>query len=354
MANINDYLDWRGDIPISKEFPFNEVDNMILSRFSYLIFDKIIMEEKETIESIYKKMRDFKNEEFNYNGDKELITKLGQSTRFKNMVVTDYVKNNDSEIEKQFSAITVHNSKKEMYISFFGTDKSIVGWKEDFNISFMENIPSQTEGVEYTKMIAEKYPRERIRIGGHSKGGNIAIYAAITVPEKIQKRIIDVVNYDGPGFNMKKVNENKGKDILNKIFTFIPQESIFGRIMEHAEKCEVILSIEKGVYQHDIYSWQVLRDKMVRAESLTDESNRINNKITNWLENTTPDQRKIFVDSVFEIFYSTEANNFEEINWIKNVPTIISAYKGLSPEDRKTLIEMITLFGKYFIAKPNK
>ncbi len=354
MANINDYLDWRGDIPISKEFPFNEVDNMILSRFSYLIFDKIIMEEKETIESIYKKMRDFKNEEFNYNGDKELITKLGQSARFKDMVVTDYVKNNDSEIEKQFSAITVHNSKKEMYISFFGTDKSIVGWKEDFNISFMENIPSQTEGVEYTKMIAEKYPRERIRIGGHSKGGNIAIYAAITVPEKIQKRIIDVVNYDGPGFNMKKVNENKGKDILNKIFTFIPQESIFGRIMEHAEKCEVILSIEKGVYQHDIYSWQVLRDKMVRAESLTDESNRINNKITNWLENTTPDQRKIFVDSVFEIFYSTEANNFEEINWIKNVPTIISAYKGLSPEDRKTLIEMITLFGKYFIAKPNK
>lgn len=354
MANINDYLDWRGDIPISKEFPFNEVDNMILSRFSYLIFDKIIMEEKETIESIYKKMRDFKNEEFNYNGDKELITKLGQSTRFKDMVVTDYVKNNDSEIEKQFSAITVHNSKKEMYISFFGTDKSIVGWKEDFNISFMENIPSQTEGVEYTKMIAEKYPRERIRIGGHSKGGNIAIYAAITVPEEIQKRIIDVVNYDGPGFNMKKVNENKGKDILNKIFTYIPQESIFGRIMEHVEKCEVILSIEKGVYQHDIYSWQVLRDKMVRAESLTDESNRINNKITNWLENTTPGQRKIFVDSVFEIFYSTEANNFEEINWIKNVPTIISAYKGLSPEDRKTLIEMITLFGKYFIAKPNK
>ena len=354
MANINDYLDWRGDIPISKEFPFNEIDNMILSRFSYLIFDRIVMEEKETIESISKKMRKFKNEEFNYNGDKELITKLGQSTRFKDMEVTDYVKNNDSEIEKQFSAITVHNSKKEMYISFFGTDKSIVGWKEDFNISFMENIPSQTEGVEYTKMIAEKYPRERIRIGGHSKGGNIAIYAAITVPEEIQKRIIDVVNYDGPGFNMKKVNENKGKDILNKIFTYIPQESIFGRIMEHAEKCEVILSIEKGVYQHDIYSWQVLRDKMVRAESLTDESNRINNKITNWLENTTPDQRKIFVDSVFEIFYSTEANNFEEINWIKNVPTIISAYKGLSPEDRKTLIEMITLFGKYFITKPNK
>lgn len=354
MANINDYLDWRGDIPISKEFPFNEIDNMILSRFSYLIFDRIVMEEKETIESISKKMRKFKNEEFNYNGDKELITKLGQSTRFKDMEVTDYVKNNDSEIEKQFSAITIHNSKKEMYISFLGTDKSIVGWKEDFNISFMENIPSQVAGEEYTKMIAEKYPREKIRIGGHSKGGNIAIYAAITVPEKIQKRIIDVVNYDGPGFNMKKVNENKGKDILNKIFTYMPQESIFGRIMEHAEKCEVILSNEKGVYQHDIYSWQVLRDKMVRAESLTDESNRINNKITNWLENTTPDQRKIFVDSVFEIFYSTEANSFEEINWIKNVPTIISAYKGLSPEDRKTLIEMITLFGKYFIAKPNK
>ena len=350
MGNINDYIMWRGDIPLSKEYPFNEIDNMVLARFSYLIFDKIQMEPEETIETISDKMKNFKNEDFNYNGDMDLIHNLGQSIRFKNMKVTDYIKNNNKEIERQFSAITIHISDKEMYISFFGTDSSITGWKEDFNISFMENIPSQVAAYEYTKMIAENFPKKKIRIGGHSKGGNIAIYSAITSSKNIQDRIIDVVNYDGPGFGQDKIDNIENKEIIDKVFTYIPQESVFGRILEHAEKCEVVLSTEKGIYQHDLYSWQVLRDKMIRTESLTNASERMNDTITNWLKETTPEQRKMFFDSLFEIFYSTSANSFGEINWIKKAPTIISAYKGLSEEDRKILIDMLKLFGKLFFS----
>ena len=155
MSNINDYLIWRGDIPIIPEAPLNEVDSMILARFSYLIFDRIDLQEVETIETIYNKMKNFKNEEFKYNGDKELITNLGQSKRFKDMQVTDYVKNNNKETEKQFSAITVHISEDEMYLSFLGTDKSILGWKEDFNMSFMQNVPAQLAGLEYLNKIAK-------------------------------------------------------------------------------------------------------------------------------------------------------------------------------------------------------
>ena len=117
MSNINDYLLWRGDIPICSNAKFNEIDSMILARFSYLRFDKITMKSKETIGSISKKMKDLKNEEFLYNGDKELITNLGKSDRFKDMIVTDYVKVNDKEAEKQFGAVTIHISDKEMYIS---------------------------------------------------------------------------------------------------------------------------------------------------------------------------------------------------------------------------------------------
>ena len=353
MANINDYLDWRGDIVLSKEYPFNEVDNMILARFSYLIFDRIEMKEKETIESISKKMKSFKNEEFHYNGDKDLITRLGKSKRFKNMIVTDYIKNNDSSIEKQFSAITIHISDKEIYVSFFGTDKSIIGWKEDFNISFMDNVPSQVAGKEYTEMIAKKYIGTKIRIGGHSKGGNIAIYSAISIPKEIQNRVISVVNYDGPGFGKEKIEENKNKEIMDKIFTYIPQESVFGRILEHAEKCEVVLSTEKGIYQHDLFSWQVMRDKMIRVDNVTKASDRMNTSIKNWLKNTTPEQRKIFFDSMFELFYSTSANTFGDINWLKNMPNMISTFKGLSEEDKKTLTEMLKLFGKYYFSIKN-
>ena len=206
MANINDYLLWRGDIPISKYFPINEIDDMILARFSYLLFNKIDLKEEETIENISKKMKKFKNEEFNYNGDKELIENLGKSQRYKNLIVTDYIINNDLEAERQFSAITIHISEEEMYISFEGTDGSILGWKEDFNMSFMENIASQIAGKEYTEKVTKKYPNKKIRIGGHSKGGNVAVYSAVSVSKDIQDKIIKVVNYDGPGFNKKFID----------------------------------------------------------------------------------------------------------------------------------------------------
>lgn len=170
MANINDYLIWRGDLPINSICKFNEIDSMILARFSYLLFNKIKMQKEETIASISNKMKDFDNEEFRYNGDKEMINHLGQSDRFKNMLVTDFIEINDKKTEKQFSAITVHISNKELYVSFIGTDNSIIGWKEDFNMAFMHEIPAQLEGLKYLKYIATKYPESKIRIGGHSKG----------------------------------------------------------------------------------------------------------------------------------------------------------------------------------------
>ena len=348
MSNINDYLIWRGDIPIVPGAEFNEIDSMILARFSYLLFDRINLQEQETIESISNKMKNFKNEEFNYNGDKDLITNLGQSLRFKNMITTDYVKNNNEKIEKQFSAITVHISENEMYISFLGTDKTILGWKEDFNLSFMKNIPAQIDGLKYVEKIAKKFPNKKIRIGGHSKGGNVAVYSAIESTKDIQDRIIKIYNYDGPGFDKKTVESNKNKDIIKKVRTYIPQDSIIGRILEHEEKYQVVQSIEKGIYQHDIYSWQVLGNKMIKEDKVTDSSELINETIREWLQDTTPEQRKIFFDGVFEIFYSTEARTFGEIN-IKSIPAIIKTYRDISEKDRKIIIEMLKVFIKTYL-----
>ncbi|MBQ9298208.1 MAG: DUF2974 domain-containing protein [Clostridia bacterium] len=353
MANINDYLIWRGDLKINKDTPFNEVDSMILARFSYLRFDKIKMDDTETIESISSKMKSLDNDEFLYNGDKELITNLGESTRFKNMQITDYVKKADKEVEKQFGAVTIHISDKEMYISFIGTDSTITGWKEDFNMAFMDNVPCQLEGKEYVEKIANKYPDKKIRIGGHSKGGNVAIYSAVTVSNAVQKRIIKGYNYDGPGFNKKMIEKYKNSEILNKLETYMPQDSIIGRILEHEEKCEISLSIEKGIYQHDIFSWQVLRDDLIKSEKLTDNSEAMGKTLKEWLATTKPEQRKIFFDGIFEVLYSTEANTFSEIqkSLSKNIVKIFKSYGEISDEDKKTITEMIKLFAKTYMSE---
>ena len=351
MANINDYLLWRGDIPINEEFRFNEIDSIILARFSYLIFDKIEMNEKETIESISKKMKDFENEEFRYNGDKELITYLGESKRFKNMIVTDYVQTNDKEIEQQFGAITIHISEEEMYISYIGTDSSIYGWKEDFNMTFMENVPCQKEGKKYIEKIAQKYPNKKIRIGGHSKGGNVAIYSAITTSKKLKNRIIKVYNYDGPGFNKNIINKYNNDEIISKIETYIPQDSIIGRLLNHKEKMTIALSLEKGILQHDIYSWQVLRDDLIHSEKNTDISEDIDKTMTEWIELTTNEQRKIVIDAIFELFYSTDSETFGEMskNISINLPKILKKYGEIAKEDKEMIKQMIKIIATSYI-----
>ena len=350
MANINDYLLWRGDIKINKASPFNQIDSMVLARFSYLLFDKITLNKKETIESISNKMKDFPNNKFRYNGDKALITNLGVSDRFKNMLVTDFIQNTDKAIEKQFSAITVHISDKEMYLSFIGTDSSIVGWKEDFNLTFRDDIPAQHDALEYLNKISQKYPNKKIRLGGHSKGGNIAIYASIYSSKEIQNRIIKVDNYDGPGFDNNIIKSFKDTGILKKITTFIPQDSVIGRLLEHKEKVEIVYSLEKGIYQHDIYSWQLLGKELTHMPNVTASSELIYKTIRNWLKQTTPEQRKVFIDGLFEVFYSTSANTFGEFSstWMKNIPTLFKTYKGISEEDRKTIIKMLKEFGKAY------
>ena len=349
MANINDYLDWRGDILISEEFGVNEIDNMIFARISYLLFDKIKLEDEETIESVSNKMKNFKNEEFNYNGDKELITKLGKSKRFKDLIVTDYVKNNDIEAERQFSAITIHISKKLMYLSFEGTDGTILGWKEDFNMAFMKNVASQITAKEYLEKIANKYKNKKMILGGHSKGGNVAIYAAVTVPQNIQERIVKVVNYDGPGFDQEFIKNIENKEILDKVFTYIPQSSVIGRIMEHGEGYEVVQSVQKGIYQHDIYSWQVLGKQMVKLKETTKSSEVMNDTMKTWLKSITVEQRRLFFDAIFDIFNSTSASKFSEISisWKTNMPKLYEGYKELSEDDRNDKAFWKVIFGKY-------
>ena len=345
MPNINDYLKWRGDLTFN-ENPLNEVDNMILSRFSYLPFNKVNIKEKETIGNVVKRLNKFGVEEFNIEGDKPLVENLDNCIRFKDLILTDYVENTNKSAEEQFAAITIHLNEKEMYISFCGTDNTLVGWKEDFNLSFMQNIPAQLEGVKYLKKIAHKY-NKKIYIGGHSKGGNVAVYSAVFSGKEIQNKIISVTNHDGPGFDETIIGTNEYKRILDKLYTYIPQSSIIGRLLEHEEKYKIVKSVEKGIMQHDIYSWQVLGTRIVQMKEVTNGSELINRTIKTWLKETTPDQRKNVIDILYNVIESTNAVTMREISSarMKNVAKMLKSYRNVDEKDRKMINKVFVGLG---------
>ena len=345
MPNINDYIKWRGDLSF-KESPLNEVDNMILSRFSYLPFSKVNIKEKETIGNVVKRLSKFGVEEFNIDGDKPLVDNLNNCIRFKDLVLTDYEENTNKSAEEQFAAITIHLNDKEMYISFCGTDNTLVGWKEDFNLSFMQNIPAQLEGVKYLKKIAHKY-NKKIYLGGHSKGGNVAVYSAVFSGKEIQNKIISVTNHDGLGFDETIIEMEEYKRILDKLYTYIPQSSVIGRLLEHEEKYKIVKSIERGIMQHDIYSWQVLGTKIIQMKEVTNGSELINRTIKTWLKETTPDQRKNVIDILYNVIESTNAVTMREISSarMKNVAKMLKSYRNIDEKDRKMINKVFAGLG---------
>lgn len=354
MATLMDYLEWRGDIPICEEVPLNEVDGMILARFSYLPFDKIDMNKWETIGTISYKMSKLEKSDYKRrDGDDDLIASLGKCRRFSDMVVTDFVKDTNLERQMQFSAVSIRALPDHMFLTYCGTDSTLVGWKEDFNMSFMEKVPSQLAGCRYIETLASKYPDMKFSLAGHSKGGNIAVYSAATASPEIQHRIIGVWNYDGPGFQESFVDAHlKGTELPQKIKTFIPQESVFGRMLEHAEEFEVIKSTNVSIYQHDIYSWQVMRDSIIRSEKTTVASNITDKSIRKVLEDTTPEQRKIFIDCVYDIMSSTDAKTVDELMkfMFKYVPTMLKKYSGMSADEKKLMTDMIFMFMKSYFS----
>lgn len=350
MANINDYLFWRGDLKISPKRPFNNIDGMILSRFSYLHFDKIKLDHYETIGSIAEKMAHFGPKDFRWPDDRRFIEELGRSRRFNKMKVTDFVEERDKSIEKQFSAITIHPSYGELFVSFLGTDETRLGWKESFNMMFLETIPAQEASARYFKQISYKYPWKRIRTGGHSKGGNLAIYAAITAPDIIQRRIIKVYGFDAPGLSQSLLEKDLGMSILPRIHNFIPQDSIVGRLLSHVEQFEVIKSNAENLFQHDNYTWEVDKNDLVKA-TITKKSNFVNEAITKWMKTASVEQRKLFVEAIFDIFAKGNIENpiNAAMSWPKHLPAVFKGYRGISKEEKKIIWNLMSKFREYYL-----
>lgn len=354
MANIFDYIQWRGDLSLSKD-KFNEIDNLILSRFSYFPFDEIIKEnEIVTIKELSErfKEKDIDKMQILWEDDVNLFPVMGASKRFGEMKVTKYVNKINIEQEKQFSAITIIMPDDTLYVSYRGTDNTVIGWKEDLNMTFKSHIPSQIDAVKYLNEIAEEYSY-KLRVGGHSKGGNLAVYASTFVNKDIKDRIINIYNNDGPGFNDEIIETKEYKEMIERVNTYIPQESIFGRLLNHEEKYTVVKSTQRGVMQHDLYSWQVLGNEFVYLKEVTNGSEFINKSIKDWLEQIDIEKREQVIDIVFQVISTTKAETISELknHWFLNAKILLNSYKLVDPESKQMILE--TLSALFKIAKDN-
>ena len=240
-----------------------------------------------------------------------------------------------------------------IYVSFRGTDNTLIGWKEDFNMSFKSHMESQIDAKEYLENIAQKYPNKKLRLGGHSKGGNLAVYASIFANSEVKSRIINVYNDDGPGFHEDIINTEEYKNAIEKVITYIPQDSIFGMLLNHEEEVTVVQSIQKGVMEHDVYSWQVMGNNFVVLNEVTNGSKFIDKTIKNWLNSLDLHTREQVIHIIFEIINSTQAKTVEDLrlSLIKNARIILSAYSHIENEDKKMIMTTITAF--FSIVKEN-
>lgn len=348
MANLFDYIVWRGDLTLAQS-GFNEIDGMILARLSYVPFEWVAdaLHNTATIGSVAAALLcvpDIENKVTSAE-DINLLRALAESPRFCTMELFAYENQLDLESQTQFSAITVRLQDELIYIAFRGTDHTLVGWKEDFNMTFVCPVPAQRLAVDYLAKIAKSVDSKMI-LGGHSKGGNLAVYAAAFCPPAIQARIQAVYNYDGPGFEEAILRTENYQAICSRVSTFVPQSSIVGMLLEHEEKYTIVHSTQKtGIWQHDVYSWEVQQAHFSYLETVTNSSRFINSTLKAWLAELDYAQREQFIDASYALLTQTNAVTLSDLSgsWFSNAKTILKSVQNLDDSTRKMVTEALRL-----------
>ena len=351
MPDIFDYLDWRGDISFS-DLGLNEVDNLILSTICYIEFSDILpTSHHRTLQLLTatKRYLTSRRGEAPYIGailPPEIVTMLAKASktvRFGTLRLGGYTNIIDLESELQFSAVTYHLGDGSIYVSFRGTDDTLVGWKENLNMSFKSPVPAQIEAAKYLECAAEAFDGD-IYVGGHSKGGNLAVYAATKVSPNVQARIKTVYNNDGPGFSPDFIRGADYLRITDKIRTLVPQSSVVGLLLEHGTPYEVVKSSEVGLLQHYSLSWEVLGSKFIYLNELTSESVRIDQTIKSWLANMDMADREAFVNAIYETLLATNAKTLTDINTDRL--KLVKAWNSLDEDSRAIIIKTVKLLFK--------
>ena len=333
MDDLFEYLKWRGDISFS-QVPPNPVDAVIFSELSYIHFDDIVSPDLAHPVFLKDAAAAFlslpeKQRVARLRLDEKLLSAAAESVRFGTAGLAFYRDLYIPEEETQFAAMAFLLDDGSAFLAFRGTDYSLTGWKEDFNMSFQDSIPAQREALRYTREFAEVWP-VIMHLGGHSKGGNIAVYAAAKAAPEIQQRIASVYNNDGPGFTESLMGDPGYLAMVPKIKTYIPQSSVIGMLLEHEEPYTVVKSSLTGILQHEIYSWEVMGGDFIHVEEVTEASRFIDGTIKRWVADMDKEERSNLVDKVFGLL---GAGGKEQLFELLHPMSIAASVKQLTSDE---------------------
>ena len=357
MANLMDYLDWRGDLSLAQA-PFNEVDNLILSELAFIDFDGIVPVPGEGRSVVlWQAAEAFFSRNSRQQVDMgvlvpdaivDLLHKAAETNRFRGAKLSCFVDRLSVERTEQFAAVTVELEDGTLFLAFRGTDDTLAGWKEDFNMAWMQEVPAQKMAVEYVRTVAKCYPRKKIRLGGHSKGGNLAVWASVFAPASVQRRILHTWSNDGPGFHDEVAESPRFCMMRGRISTIVPKSSVVGLLLRQEKDYVVVDSSQIGLLQHDGFSWKVLGDSFVRLQDVTRGSRKTEQAMKEWLRDTDQIQREKFVEGLFAVLTASGAETLTELKEDrgKSALAMVKAMKDMEKDTRDVLTHAVRLLLK--------
>ncbi len=355
MANILDYLQ---EVTESfSEKPFGEVDSLILSQLSYLDFSGLVPGAEESGFVSLEKLSGETNLASLTKHDRvpeldaELVRRLTVNPRFRELQLGGYVNIIDQEAEKQFSAVTFLLDGFA-YIAYRGTDASYVAWKEDFNLAFISPVPSQLAGVAYLDWAAKRVSRP-LRAGGHSKGGNIAVYSSLFCSPETRKRITDFYSHDGPGFPEGVLQSPEFSEMKDRLHKTIPQSSLVGLLLQHQEDCRIVRSNQFWILQHDPFSWQVKNGVFETVESLSYGAKVLDQSLNAWIASLSPQELSAFADALYQVLQTLPGDSFSDApeEWWLAAWETLNGLRGLDKETYSCILH--TVRSLFSLAKSN-
>ncbi len=358
MANLMDYLDWRGDLTLAQS-PFNEVDNLILAELSFVDFQGIVpgvgegegVPLAEAAEAFFARFPEGEKIDMGVlvpDAIPEMLRKMAASRRFGEMKLSCFTDHLDVGKGEQFAALAVETGDGLVYLSFRGTDDTLAGWKEDFELACMPEVPAQKKAVDYVRDAAKQYPRRRLRLGGHSKGGNLAVYAAVFCPAAVQRRIETAWSNDGPGFHQDLFDLPEHRRIAERIRSIVPKSSVVGMLLEHGEDYAVVDSDQLGFMQHDGFSWQVMGNRFVTLRQVTRQARLSDMALREWVHGMPVERRERFVSALFDVLSASGAVTLKDLkaDSFKAAGAMVKAMKDLDKETREGLLDFVGLLFK--------
>ncbi len=351
MAGIVEYSLVNAHKDFNK-LPFSKVDGLIFAQLAYLDYDNFVPDkqlfargltfskicEQENFDSLFPLERTARKNLLLFNS-------LAYSKRYGKIKIKYHENIFDSEKEIQFSATTFIMPNGDACVAFRGTDSTITGWRENFNMLYNDTVPAQISAVKYLNTVAKKI-KGKITAVGHSKGGNLAIYASVMCSDKTKEKIVEVHSFDSPGFTEDFVNSQKYLEAESKILKFVPEESMIGMLLNDTASYRIVKSEGEGIHQHDPFLWIVDNNDFVTGEKIHTKAKFVTGTLKEWISNFTPEQRELLVDAVFDIIEATNAQKAESfIDWSENLRGNANLFydtiKDLDPETRSFLLKFL-------------